>query len=382
MQRAFNFNAGPAALPEDVLRTAAAEMLDYHGTGLSVMEMSHRSSAFKQIIETAEADLRDLLAIPENYDVLFLQGGGTQQFAMVPMNLMHSGVADYIVTGTWSKKALNEAKLYGTPHVVATGEESLFTRIPDCSDLAVTPEADYVYFCQNETIGGIQFHTLPNAQGKTLVADASSCFLSEPMDVSRYGLVWAGAQKNVGPAGTVIVIVRKDLVTEDVWPGTPTMLRYKTSADSGSLYNTPPCWGIYICGLVFKWIKEQGGLEAMAERNRRKAALLYNLIDESSLFRGYANPADRSYMNVTFTTGDAERDAAFIAAATEAGFVGVKGHRSFGGMRASIYNAVPVEAVEALANFMASYESGLRGCSSSSCSCSSSEDSTSGSQSM
>ena len=384
MQRAFNFNAGPAALPEEVLRTAASEMLDYRGTGLSVMEMSHRSPAFKRVIETAEADLRDLLAVPDDYDVLFLQGGGTQQFAMVPMNLMHSGVADYIVTGAWSKKAFNEAKLYGAPHVVATGEGSSFTRIPDCSDLAVSPEADYVYFCQNETIGGVQFHTLPNAKGKTLVADASSCFLSEPMDVSRYGLVWAGAQKNVGPAGTVIVIVRKDLVTEDVWPGTPTMLRYKTSADSGSLYNTPPCWGIYICGLVFKWIKGQGGLAGMAERNRRKAELLYSVIDASPLYKGYADPADRSFMNVTFTTGDAQGDAAFIDAATKAGFVGVKGHRSFGGMRASIYNAVPVEAVEALANFMVSYERGLAGrsSSSSSCSCSSSEESASGSQSM
>lgn len=356
MQRAFNFNAGPAALPETVLRTAAEEMLDYRGCGLSVMEMSHRSPAFKRIIEEAEADVRELLNIPDNYRVLFTQGGGTSQFAAVPMNLMHSGVADYIVTGTWSKKAFAEAQMYGTPRMAATGAANGFTSIPDCRDLAVSPEADYVYICQNETIGGIQFRELPNTCGKPLVADVSSCFLSEPMDVSRYGLIWAGAQKNVGPAGCTIVIVRDDLVTADVWPGTPTIMRYKTLADSGSMYNTPPCWAIYVCGLVFKWIKELGGLDAVGERNRAKAHALYDVIDTSSLYKGTADPSSRSIMNVTFSTGSPELDAAFVAAAAEAGFVGVKGHRSVGGMRASIYNAVPLEAVSALADFMVEFE--------------------------
>ena len=373
MHRAFNFNAGPAALPESVLRTAAAEMLDYRGTGISVMEMSHRSAAFKDIIETAEADLRDLLGISGNYRVLFLQGGGTQQFAAVPMNLMHSGHADYVVSGTWAKKAFKEAGMYGAPRAVASGEADGFTHLPDCADLAVDPQADYVYICQNETVNGLQFRELPDTKGKPLVADLSSCFLSEPVEVDRYGLIWAGAQKNVGPAGVTIVIVRDDLATDEVWPGTPTVMRYKTMADAGSLLNTPPCWGIYICGLVFQWLKEQGGLEAVGARNRAKAQLLYDTLDTSTIFRGVARPDSRSIMNVTFTTGSAEGDAAFVAAATEAGFVGIKGHRSVGGMRASLYNAVPLEAVEALVAFMRSYEQGRpvyeaspSGCSSSS----------------
>lgn len=357
-QRAFNFNAGPAALPQDVLQTAAAEMLDYRGTGISVMEMSHRSAAFMQIIEGAETTLRRLLGLPDTYRVLFLQGGGTGQFAAVPMNLMRSGCADYVLTGAWSKKAFKEAQMYGTARAVATSEDSGFSRIPDLAAIAanLSPEAAYLYICQNETIHGIAYRELPDAGGVPLVADVSSCFLSEPMDVSRYGLIWAGAQKNVGPAGTTIVIVRDDLVTEDVWPGTPTVMRYKTMADAGSLYNTPPCWGIYICGLVFEWIEKTGGLEAMGARNRAKADLLYGLLDTSELFHGYAEPASRSIMNVTFTTGSAEGDAAFVAAATKAGFVGIKGHRSLGGMRASIYNAVEPAAVQALADFMCAYE--------------------------
>lgn len=375
-QRAFNFNAGPAALPQSVLQTAAAEMLDYRGTGISVMEMSHRSAAFKQIIEDAEATLRRLTGMPDTYRVLFLQSGGTGQFAAVPMNLMRTGTADYVLTGAWTKKAFKEAQMYGTPRVVASSEDAAFSYVPDCSNLDVSPEASYVYICQNETIHGIAYRNgLPQTCGKPLVADASSCFLSEPLDVSRYGLVWAGAQKNVGPAGTTIVIVRDDLVGDDVWPGTPTVMRYKTMADAGSLYNTPPCWGIYICGLVFKWIEETGGLEAMGERNRAKAALLYGVLDESELFHGYARPDSRSIMNVTFTTGSAETDDAFVDAATKVGFVGVKGHRSLGGMRASIYNAVPLEAVQALADFMRSFERQQRGASVPGCSCCSSSQS-------
>lgn len=358
MSRAFNFNAGPAALPQEVLATAASEMLDWHGTGLSVMEMSHRSSSFKQIIESAEATLRSLLGVPDNYKVLFVQGGGTTQFAAVPMNLMRTGRADYVLTGTWSKKAFNEAKLYGTPHVLATSEDKAFSYVPDCSGLTASPDASYVYICQNETIGGIEWSDakLPQMGDAPLVSDVSSCFLSRPMNVSRYGLIWGGAQKNVGPAGVTIVIVRDDLVSDEVNPATPTIMRYKTMADSGSMYNTPPCWGIYICGLVFDWIAKQGGLEAMGELNARKAQLLYDVLDDSKLFHGIASPESRSRMNVTFTCGDADKDAAFVKAAGDAGFVGVKGHRSVGGMRASIYNAVPYENVEALAKFMRAYE--------------------------
>ena len=358
MSRALNFNAGPAALPQEVLATAASEMLDWHGTGLSVMEMSHRSSSFKQIIESAEASLRSLLGVPDNYRVLFTQGGGTTQFASVPMNLMRTGAADYVLTGTWSKKAFNEAKLYGAPRTLATSEDKAFSYIPDRSGLMPSKDASYVYICQNETVGGIEWadDKLPQTGEVPLVSDASSCFLSRPMDVSRFGLVWAGAQKNVGPAGVTVVIVRDDLVSDEVNPATPTIMRYKTLADSGSMYNTPPCWGIYICGLVFDWIAKQGGLEAMHERNAAKAKLLYDVLDSSKLFRGIASPESRSDMNVTFTCDDAEKDAAFVKAATEAGFVGVKGHRSVGGMRASIYNAVPLENVEALARFMRDYE--------------------------
>lgn len=377
MQRAFNFNAGPAALPEAVLRQAAADMLDYDGTGISVMEMSHRSKPFARIIEDAENRLRDLLAIPSNYHVFFMQGGGTGQFAAVPMNLMTTGSADYVLTGTWSKKAYKEAQLYGTPRVAATSEDTNFTAIPAASDIHVSSEASYLYICQNETIGGIAWNELPNTQGKPLVADLSSCFLAQPTDVSRYGLIWAGAQKNVGPAGVTIVIAHDDLISQPAFDATPTIMNYQTMVESKSLYNTPPCWSIYICGLVFKWIEEQGGLVAMGERNRAKAALLYDCIDTSELYRGTARPDCRSIMNVTFSTGDPELDAAFVAASVEAGFVGLKGHRSVGGMRASLYNAVSYEAVEALVAFMRDFEKSSRPGSSSSSSCSSSSRSSS-----
>ena len=356
MSRVYNFSAGPATLPEEVLKEAAQEMLDYKGTGMSVMEMSHRSKAYQSIIDTAEADLRELLNIPENYKVLFLQGGASQQFAMVPMNLMKNKVADYIVTGQWAKKAFSEAKLYGTANAVASSADKTFSYIPDCSDLPIDENADYVYICENNTIYGTKFWKLPNTKGKLLVADQSSCFLSEPVDVTKYGLIFAGAQKNVGPAGTVIVIIREDLISEDVLEGTPTMLRYKTHADAGSLYNTPPTYGIYICGKVFQWLKRQGGLAAMKEYNEKKAKILYDFLDQSKLFKGTVVKEDRSLMNVPFITGDADLDAQFVKESKEAGFENLKGHRTVGGMRASIYNAMPIEGVEKLVAFMDAFE--------------------------
>ncbi len=356
MSRVYNFSAGPAVLPEEVLKEAADEMLDYKGTGMSVMEMSHRSKAYDTIIKEAEADLRELMNIPDNYKVLFLQGGASQQFAMIPMNLMKNKVADYIVTGQWAKKAFKEASIYGKANKIASSEDETFSYIPDCSDLPVSEDADYVYICENNTIYGTKFHTLPNTKGKTLVSDVSSCFLSEPVDVTKYGIIYGGVQKNIGPAGVVIVIIREDLITEDTLPGTPTMLKYKTHADNDSLYNTPPAYGIYICGKVFKWIKKQGGLEAMKEHNEKKAAVLYNFLDESKLFKGTVRKEDRSLMNVPFVTGDAELDAKFVKEAKEAGFENLKGHRTVGGMRASIYNAMPIEGVEKLVEFMKKFE--------------------------
>ena len=343
-------------LPEEVLAEASAEMLDYRGTGMSVMEMSHRSKAYQTIIDEAESDLRGLLHIPDNYKVLFLQGGASQQFAMVPMNLMKNKVADYIVTGQWAKKACSEGKLYGTANAVASSADKTFSYIPDCSDLPISEDADYVYICENNTIYGTKYKTLPNTKGKLLVADQSSCFLSEPVDVSKYGLIFAGAQKNVGPAGTVIVIVREDLVTEDVLPGTPTMLRYKTHVDAGSLYNTPPTYGIYICGKVFKWLKAKGGLEAMKQYNEEKAKILYDFLDQSKLFKGTVVKQDRSLMNVPFVTGDEEMDALFVKESKAAGLENLKGHRTVGGMRASIYNAMPMEGVKKLVEFMDDFE--------------------------
>lgn len=356
MARVYNFSAGPAVLPEEVLREAAEEMLDYRGTGMSVMEMSHRSKAYENIIKGAEADLRELMEIPDNYKVLFLQGGASQQFAMIPMNLMKNGTADYIVTGQWAKKAYQEACIYGKANKIASSEDKTFSYIPDCSDLDISEDADYVYICENNTIYGTKFKTLPNTKGKPLVADVSSCFLSEPVDVSKYGLIYGGVQKNIGPAGVVIVIIREDLISEDVLPGTPTMLRYKVHADNNSLYNTPPAYGIYICGKVFQWLKKRGGLEAMKEYNEKKAKLLYDYLDESRLFRGTVRREDRSLMNVPFVTGNEELDAKFVREAKEAGFENLKGHRSVGGMRASIYNAMPMEGVEKLVAFMRKFE--------------------------
>lgn len=356
MSRVYNFSAGPAVLPESVLKSAAEEMLDYKGCGMSVMEMSHRSKAFEEIIKTAESDLRELMHIPDNYKVLFLQGGASQQFAMIPMNLMKNKVADYIVTGQWAKKAYQEAAKYGKVNKIASSEDKTFSYIPDCSDLPISEDADYVYICENNTIYGTKFKELPNTKGKTLVADVSSCFLSEPVDVSKYGIIYGGVQKNIGPAGVVIVIIREDLITEDVLPGTPTMLTYKTHADADSLYNTPPAYGIYICGKVFQWLKEMGGLEAMKERNERKAKILYDFLDQSKLFKGTVEKKDRSLMNVPFVTGSDELDAKFVKEAKAAGLENLKGHRSVGGMRASIYNAMPEEGIQALVDFMKKFE--------------------------
>ncbi|MCH4279114.1 3-phosphoserine/phosphohydroxythreonine transaminase [Mediterraneibacter sp. NSJ-151] len=356
MSRVYNFSAGPAVLPEEVLQAAADEMMDYKETGMSVMEMSHRSKPFEEIITEAEADLRDLMGIPDNYKVLFLQGGASQQFAAIPMNLMKNGVADYIITGQWAKKAAQEAEKYGKVNRIASSEDKVFSYIPDCSDLPIDDNADYVYICENNTIYGTKYKELPNTKGKILVADVSSCFLSEPVDVTKYGVIYGGVQKNIGPAGTVIVIIREDLIRDDVLPGTPTMLKYKTQADAKSLYNTPPAYGIYICGKVFKWLKKMGGLEAMKERNEKKAKLLYDFLDQSQLFKGTVVKEDRSLMNVPFVTGNEELDAKFVKEAKAAGLENLKGHRTVGGMRASIYNAMPYEGVEALVAFMKKFE--------------------------
>ena len=356
MSRVYNFSAGPAVLPEEVLQAAADEMMDYKGTGMSVMEMSHRSKPFEEIITEAEADLRDLMGIPDNYKVLFLQGGASQQFAAIPMNLMKNGVADYIITGQWAKKAAQEAEKYGKVNRIASSEDKVFSYIPDCSDLPIDDNADYVYICENNTIYGTKYKELPNTKGKILVADVSSCFLSEPVDVTKYGVIYGGVQKNIGLAGTVIVIIREDLIRDDVLPGTPTMLKYKTQADAKSLYNTPPAYGIYICGKVFKWLKKMGGLEAMKERNEKKAKLLYDFLDQSQLFKGTVVKEDRSLMNVPFVTGNEELDAKFVKEAKAAGLENLKGHRTVGGMRASIYNAMPYEGVEALVAFMKKFE--------------------------
>ncbi len=356
MSRVYNFSAGPAVLPEEVLQELADEMLDYNGTGMSVMEMSHRSKAYQEIIDTAEQDIRDLMNIPDNYKVLFLQGGASQQFAMIPMNLMKNGVADYIVTGQWAKKAYQEACKYGKANKIASSEDKTFSYIPDCSDLPISEDADYVYICENNTIYGTKYKTLPNTKGKILVSDVSSCFLSEPVDVSKYGIIYGGVQKNIGPAGVVIVIIREDLITEDVLPGTPTMLQYKTHSDNGSMYNTPPAYGIYVCGKVFKWLKKMGGLEAMKKHNEEKAKILYDFLDESKLFKGTVVKEDRSLMNVPFVTGNEELDAKFVKEAKSAGFENLKGHRTVGGMRASIYNAMPKEGVQKLVEFMKKFE--------------------------
>jgi phosphoserine aminotransferase len=323
---------------------------------MSVMEMSHRSKAFEGIIGDAEASLRELMNIPDNYKVLFLQGGASQQFAMIPMNLMKNKVADYINTGQWSKKAISEAKIYGKVNVLASSEDKTFSYIPDLKDIKVSEDADYVYICHNNTIYGTKFNELPEIGDKILIADMSSDILSEPVDVSKYGLIFAGAQKNIGPAGVVVVIIREDLITEDVLPGTPTMLKYKIHVDNASLYNTPPAYGIYVCGKVFKWIQNKGGLEAMKKINEEKAAILYDYLDSSKMFRGTVVKKDRSLMNVPFVTDSEELNAKFIKEAKELGFENLKGHRSVGGMRASIYNAMPIEGVKTLVEFMKKFE--------------------------
>ena len=357
MSRVYNFSAGPAVLPEEVLQEARDEMIEYKDTGMSVMEMSHRSKAYDTIIKEAEQDLRDLMNIPDNYKVLFLQGGDSLLFAGVPMNLMKNGKAAYIITGQWAKKAFQEAKKYGQAVEVASSADKTFSYIPDCSDLDIPDDADYVYICENNTIYGTKFKTLPNTKGKELVADLSSCFLSEPVDVTKYGVIHGGVQKNVGPSGVQIVIVREDLIADGpAKPYTPTMMDWKIQADNDSLYNTPPCYGIYICGKVFKWIKKMGGLEAMKAHNEKKAKILYDFLDESKLFKGTVTPEDRSLMNVPFVTGNDELDKKFVAEAKAAGFENLKGHRSVGGMRASIYNAMPIEGVEKLVDFMKKFE--------------------------
>ena len=357
MNRVYNFSAGPAVLPEEVLKECADEMLDYKGSGMSVMEMSHRSKIYDTIIKEAEQDLRDLMNIPDNYKVIFLQGGASLLFAGVPMNLMKNGKAAYIITGQWAKKAYQEAQMYGEAVAVASSADKTFSYIPDCSDLDIPEDADYVYICENNTIYGTKFPELPNTKGKELVADVSSCFLSEPVDVTKYGVIYGGVQKNVGPSGVQIVIVREDLIADGpAFKQTPTMMNWKVQADNDSLYNTPPCYGIYVCGKVFKWIKKMGGLEAMKAHNEKKAAILYNFLDQSKLFKATVQGADRSLMNVPFITGDADMDAKFVKEAKEAGFENLKGHRSVGGMRASIYNAMPIEGVEKLVEFMKKFE--------------------------
>ena len=354
--RTFNFSAGPAMMPEPVLEEIRDEMMNYRGSGMCVMEMSHRSKVFQQIIDEAEADLRELMNIPDNYKVLFIQGGATLQFAAVAWNLMKNGKAVYIETGAWSKKAIAEAKKYGEVIVAASSKDKNYSYIPDCSDLDIPENADYVYICENETINGTTYHTLPNTKGKILVSDQSSMFLSRPCNVADYGLIWAGVQKNVGPAGMAVVIIREDLLREDLPEFVPTYLSYKTHADADSLYNTPNCWAIYCCGKVFKYLLKNGGLEAMAKRNEEKAAILYDFLDGSKFFTGAVVKEDRSLMNVPFVSPSKEQDAEVVAATKAAGFDNLKGHKSVGGLRASIYNAMPKEGVEALVDFLKKYE--------------------------
>ena len=352
--RSFNFSAGPAMMPEAVLEEIRDEMMNYRGSGMCVMEMSHRSAVFQQIIDEAEQDLRDLMGIPDNYKVLFIQGGATLQFSMIPMNLMKNGKALYIETGAWSKKAIAEAKKVGEVSVISTKDRN-YTYLPDCPDLDIPEDTDYVYICENETIHGVTWQQLPNTKGKVLVSDQSSMFLSRPCNVSDYGLIYAGVQKNVGPAGMVVVIIREDLIRDDL-NNLPVYLQYKTHADAASLYNTPNCWAIYCCGKVFKYLLEKGGLEAMEQRNKEKAAVLYNFLDNSKFFTGAVAKEDRSLMNVPFVSPSKEQDAEVVAATKAAGFDNLKGHKSVGGLRASIYNAMPKEGVEALVEFLKKYE--------------------------
>ena len=355
-ERTYNFSAGPATMPEAVLEEIRDEMMNYRGSGMCVMEMSHRSKVFQKIYDYAEADLRKLMAIPDNYKVLFIQGGATLQFSMIPMNLMKNGVADYIVTGAWSKKAFSEAKKFGDVKCIATSEDKNYSYIPDCSDLPIRENADYVYICENETIHGTTFQTLPNTKGKILVSDQSSMFLSKPCNVADYGMIYGGVQKNIGPAGMAIVIIREDLIREDLDPKVPVYLRYDTHAGAGSMYNTPNCWAIYVCGKVFRYLLDQGGLEAVAAKNDDKAAVLYDYLDNSKLFKGTVEKESRSVMNVPFVTGSKELDAEVVAYTKAAGFDNLKGHKSVGGLRASIYNAMPKEGVVALVECLKKFE--------------------------
>ena len=354
--RVYNFSAGPAIMPEPVLEEIAAEVMNYRGSGMSVMEMSHRSAAFQKIRDDAEADLRKLMAIPDNYRVMFIQGGGTLQFSMVPLNLFKNGTACYIDSGAWSHKAIPEAKRYGNVIVSASSADKNYSYVPDCSALEIPADADYVYICENETIHGTTFWNLPDTHGKPLVSDQSSMFLSRPCDVTKYGLIFAGVQKNVGPAGMTVVIVREDLLRDDLRPDIPLYLRYRTHSDNESMYNTPNCWSLYCCGKVFRYLLELGGLEEMDRRNRAKAAILYDFLDGSAFFRGTAAKADRSLMNVPFVTPTPEQDAEVVAAAKAARLENLKGHKSVGGLRASIFNAMPKEGVEALVAFLDKYE--------------------------
>ena len=354
--RTYNFSAGPATMPVPVLEEIRDELLNYRGAGMGVMEMSHRSKVFQTIIDEAEQDLRDLMGIPDNYKVLFIQGGATLQFAMIPMNLMKNGKAIYIETGAWSKKAIAEAKKYGEVQVVASSADKNFSYIPDCSDLDIPEDADYVYICENETINGTTWNKLPNTKGHVLVSDQSSMFLSKPCNVADYGLIWAGVQKNVGPAGMAVVIIREDLIRDDLDPKTPIYMKYKTHADNDSMYNTPNCWAIYCCGKVFKYLLSIGGLEEMHKRNIAKAKVIYDFLDSSKLFKGAVVPEDRSLMNIPFVTGDKDLDAAVVAASKEAGFDNLKGHKSVGGLRASVYNAMPIEGAQALVEFLTKFE--------------------------
>lgn len=353
--RTYNFSAGPATMPEEVLEEVRDEMMNYRGSGMCVMEMSHRSKVFQQIVDEAEQDLRDLMGIPDNYKVLFIQGGATLQFSMIPMNLMKNGVACYVETGAWSKKAIAEAKKVGEVKIVASSADKNYTYIPDCSDLDIPDNADYVYICENETIHGVTWNKLPNTKGHVLVSDQSSMFLSRPCNVSDYGMIYAGVQKNVGPAGMVVVIIREDLIRDDL-KDLPVYMQYKTHADSGSMYNTPNCWAIYVCGKVFKYLKNLGGLSVMEQRNIDKAKVFYDFLDSSKMFKGTVVPEDRSLMNVPFVTGDKDLDAEVIAYTKAAGFENLKGHKSVGGLRASIYNAMPKDGVVALVECLKKFE--------------------------
>ena len=356
MARVYNFSAGPAVLPEKVLKIAADEMLEYKTSGQSVMEMSHRSKEYQAIIDECEALLREVMSIPDNYKVLFLQGGASSQFAMIPLNLLNkTGKADFVITGQWAKKAYQEASRYGTCTAVASSADKTFSYIPELDKSKFNPTADYFHICQNNTIYGTRFSELPETGDVPLVSDMSSCILSEPVDVSKYGMIYAGAQKNMGPAGLTVVIIREDLIG-NARDYCPTMFDYKIHEENGSMYNTPPTYGIYILKLVLDWVKEMGGLEAMKALNEKKAAVIYDFLDSSKMFKATVQGKDRSLMNIPFVTGNEELDAKFVSEAKKAGFINIKGHRSVGGMRASIYNAMPIEGCQALVDFMKKFE--------------------------